>query len=335
MKNVNLATFGTVMFGAVIFTGCAMESPDADSPADDGADATAQTAQDLTRAAPILDGRSAAKSDALLKGTITPLGLDSTWFSGTVAVGATQHWTWNNASLTAAYKVGLSPIGASTASPCQFQVTRAWDVQQNTGEREFHFDIKNTGAIACGANILLASQTRSNTWATGGINAGASQNWTWNNANPLTSAYLVGVSPSGSTSTATCQLEVTRTWYLQQPTGEREFHFTLKNAGTIACQGDVQLAQATAADSSWSTGSMAAGATGGWVWNNANPLDRVYNPGLSPLGASGASVCQLEIPDSTYQQEIKADGTTERRFLFSVKNSGSLACSGTVLLNHL
>lgn len=316
-----------------------------DEPADD--DDAVQTSQAITQvptaakdaasATNVLDGRAAAAAEATTLGAraVVPLGLDSTWFSGSVASGATQHWVWNNASLTAAYKVGLSPIGASTTSPCQFQVTRAWDVQQHTGEREFHFDIKNTGAITCGANILLASQQRTSTWATGGIAAGASQNWVWNNANPLTAAHFAGVSPTGSTTANTCEIEVTRSWYVQQPSGEREFHFTIKNTGAIACQGDIQLAQTTSADSSWSTGTLAPGAAGSWGWNNANPLDRVYVPGLSPAGASGTTACQLEVTETSYQQMIKSDGTAERRFLLTVKNVGSLSCFGTVLLNNL
>ncbi|HEX4422557.1 MAG TPA: hypothetical protein VH165_31800, partial [Kofleriaceae bacterium] len=256
-----------------------MQGPD-DQSDEDNDSQTVASAPAVTDSSAILDGRAAVAAAAagdkgLSAHVISPLSsLDSTWFSGSVAPGGVQHWVWNNASLTSAYKVGLSPIGASTTSVCQFQVTHAWDVQQNTGEREFHFDIQNTGSITCGADILLASATRSNTWSTGGINAGASQSWTWNNANPLTASHFVGISPTGSTSTATCQLEVTRSWYVQQPTGEREFHFTIKNVGSIACQGDVQLALATAADSSWSTGVMASGATGSWGWNNANPLTR-------------------------------------------------------------
>jgi hypothetical protein len=339
MKSVHFTIIPVL--GATLFAGCAVQAEDSQSE-EDGQSvrsiAEAPASSDVAASSVVLDGRAAAAAGTSTLGARTVVAsssLDSSWFSGSVAPGATQHWVWNNASLTAAYKVGLSPVGASTTSPCQFQVTRAWDVQQHTGEREFHFDIKNTGAITCGTDILLASQQRSNTWSTGGINAGATQNWTWNNANPLTASHLVGLSPTGSTSTDTCQLEVTRSWYLQQPTGEREFHFTVKNAGAIACEGDVQLALATAADSSWSTGTLSPGASGSWVWNNANPLDRVYVPGLSPTGASESSTCQLEITDTTYQQMIKSDGTAERRFFLTVKNSGSLACSGTILLNHL
>jgi hypothetical protein len=284
-----------------------------------------------------LDGRAAADAEGKFRSLlgILPLGLTSQWYSGTVAPGVTQHWYWNNSSLTAAYQVGLSPIGASTTSACQFEVTRTWDVQRYGGEREFHFDIKNTGAIACGANVLLGSKTRVATWGTLGIAPGASKNMVWNNANPLTAAYFVGISPDGATSGNPCELEVTRTWYLQQPSGEREFRFTVKNVGAIACQGDVQLALTNAASSSWSTSAIAAGATKSWVWNNANPLDRIYVPGLSPGGASGLSTCQLEVTQSYYRQVINSTGAAEREFRLSVKNVGSLGCFGTVLLNHV
>jgi hypothetical protein len=225
-----------------------------------------------------LDGRAAAAAEARLLGTaaIQPLSAVSSWSSGNVAPGGTQTWTWNNAGTTAAYKVGLSPAGASTSSPCTFSVTRTWDVQQNTLEREFHFQIQNTGAITCATTILLSAQAHFNgAFSTGGIDVGVSREFWWNNATPLNGSHVVSLSPTGSTSAHTCDLEVTSTWYVQQPGGEREFHFIVKNIGAIACQGDILLALTTKADSSWSTGTIAPGAAKGWVWNNANPLTRV------------------------------------------------------------
>jgi len=339
MRTIDLALLPVL--GMTLLAGCALQP---DDQTDEPAVAAAReitgapvTAEDLMLAAGALDGRAAAAAEAKAAGAsvIMPPGAVSSWFSGSVAPGATQHWFWNNSSLTAAFKVGLSPVGASTTSPCQFQVTRAWDVQQFGGEREFHFFVRNTGAIACGANILLAAQDRIATWSTGGIGAGASQTWTWNNANPLNGSYFVGMSPSGATSANTCELEVTRSWYTQLSTGERKFNFTLRNAGAIACQGDVQLALTTAADSSWSNGTVGAGASSSWVWNNANPLTRTYVPGLSPTGASGSNTCQLEVTSTTYQQVIRSDGTAERKFFLTVKNVGTSSCSGTVLLNNL
>lgn len=325
MKSINLVALA--VFGTMSLMGCGVEG---DLPLDDSS--TEPPSQAMSVA---LDGRAAAAAEGVRGMAVSSMGLVSSWYSNSVAPGATQHWYWNNAGSTAAYKVGLSPTGASTSSPCQFEVTRSWDVQQYGGEREFHFYIKNTGTITCGTNILLGSQTRSNTWATGGLDVGASKSWTWNNANPLTASHVVGIVPSGATSGSPCELEVTNSWYTQQPTGEREFKFTVKNVGAIACQGDIQLATITNANSSWSTGSLSPGASHSTTWNNANPLDRVYAPGVSPTGATGASTCDLKVSRSYYQQKINTDGTAEREFIVTVQNVGSLTCSGTVLLNYL
>ena len=333
MNTVNLAL--TPVVSILWLAGCALQPQD--DPVDDGGlDQTPQAIAGAPSASEhALDGRAAVAAEVKALGghAISPASLVSSWFSGSVAAGATQHWSWNNVSLTAAYKVGLVPTGASTTALCQFQVTRTWDVQQSTGEREFHFTIKNTSDITCGATILLAVQQRTGTWKTGGIDIGTSREYQWNNANPRTAAYVVGVSPSGATSSSPCEIEVTRSWYLQQPSGEREFHFVLKNIGAIACQGDIQLAQTTDADSSWASGDLEVG-TESTFWHN-NPLDRVYVPGLSPTGASGTSACRLEMAQSTYAQFITADGTTGHNFNFTVANIGSLACGATVLLNYL
>ena len=282
----------------------------------------------------VLDARSAvaAEHKDLSALTSQPMGL-TTWYSGAVAPGATQHWVWNNAPATLVFTAGASPVGATTASPCDFEITRSWDVQQYGGEREFHFDLKNVGSITCGANVLLDSMPRINSFSTSGIAAGAAKSFTWNNASP--GAFFANVNPSGATSGSPCALEVTRTWYVQQPGGEREFRLTVQNVGAIACQGDVNLGLTTAANSSWSTAALSPGASQGWTWNNANPLDRIYVPGLSPLGASGLTPCALEVTRQYYRQVLNTTGSTEREFHFDVKNVGTLACYGTVLLDYM
>ena len=339
MKIMNIAMPSVLAMS--LLGGCVMQPEEgqvdeADAEQTAQADVSDPAASDPAALARPLDGRAAAAAEAKVLGldTTVPTSL-AAWYSGSLAPGATQSWTWNNASPTAAYQVALSPVGASTASSCTFEVIRTSDVQKYGGEREFHFQIKNTGALTCGTNILLESKQRFATWATGGIEAGASKSWTWNNANPLNAAHIVGVSPSGATSSHPCELELVRTWYVQQPGGEREFKFTVKNVGGIACQGDVQLALTTSAASSWSTGALNPGASQSWVWNNANPLDRVYVPGLAPGGASGLTACQLEVTQSYYRQVIDSDGTPERKLYLTVKNIGSLACFGTVLLNYM
>lgn len=334
MRTIHLALFPVV--SVLWLGGCALQPGD-DPVEDQDQDRASQVTADLP-ASPerALDGRAAVAAGIQAPGAaaISPASLASSWFSGSIAPGASQNWVWNNASVSGAYKVGLSPIGASTTAPCQFQVTRTWDVQQPGGEHEFRFTIKNTGTITCGTTVLLAFQPRTGTWETGGIDIGQSREYWWNHANPLTATYIAGVAPSGATSSSPCVIELTRSWYEQQPSGEREFHFLLKNIGDIACQGDIQLAQTTSADSSWPSGSIVPGAQKSWVWNHANPIDRVYVPGLSPTGGSGITPCVLEVTQSTYQQLI-SDGIAERRFFFTVKNSGSLTCAGTVLLNNV
>lgn len=273
------------------------------------------------------DARTAPAAVGLLAG-VHPM---ASWYSGTLNPGSSQSWVWNNASPTAAFKVGLSPTGASTTTPCQFEVTRTWYAQLYSGEHKFYFVIQNIGGLACGSNVLLSSLTAATSWSTGGLDPGQSGSWTWYNANPLNASHLVGLSPSGATSSTACQLEVTRTWYGGQPSGERRFYVTVKNVGSIACSGTIELAWTTTS-TSWSTGSLAAGATSGSTWNNANPLNLVYVPGLSPVGTGTAAGCQLEVVRSYYVQRINADGTSQRQFVLYFRNVGTVTCSGTVLL---
>ena len=90
--------------------------------------------------------------------------LVASWYSGTLAAGATQNWQWNNNPAGAVYQVGLSPTGAGTSQPCQFQVTRSWYTQLYSGERRFNWTIRNTGAIACGTQVMLSSLSSGATW---------------------------------------------------------------------------------------------------------------------------------------------------------------------------
>jgi hypothetical protein len=88
------------------------------------------------------DGRLDARAAAGRTGVVAATGQTS-WFSGTVAAGATQFWTWFNANpLSASYEVGFSPGGASTSAPCRFQVTGTRYERHSTGERRFQFDVK-------------------------------------------------------------------------------------------------------------------------------------------------------------------------------------------------
>ncbi|CRK57365.1 hypothetical protein [Alloactinosynnema sp. L-07] len=263
---------------------------------------------------------------------VSTQALVTSHFSGTVAPGGTQHWGWNNAPQGLSYVVGLSPKGASTTLPCLFEVTRTWYVQNFGGEREFHYTIKNIGSIACGTDIYLYSlPDAAGVWSTGGVNPGQTVTKHWNNANPLNAAYVVGLSPTGATSTVACQFEVTREWYQQQPGGEREFWFNVKNVGSIACTAEILLGVKTTS-TIISTGTLGPAAEQSKTWNNANPLSAAYIVGFSPSGASASTPCQFELTRGYYAQVINSNGATEREFRQTVKNVGAITCSASKLL---
>src|SRR5262245_14683502 len=139
MRKIHLATLAAV--GAALAAGCGVQ------PGDPAGDELGQVAQALGEprgggheADVALDARAAAADEGpgggAGGGAQSGLAL---WYTGHMDPGAQQHWVWNNAG-TAVYKVGLAPSGTvTTANACQHQVIRSWDIQQPSGEREFHF----------------------------------------------------------------------------------------------------------------------------------------------------------------------------------------------------
>ncbi|HVK24434.1 MAG TPA: hypothetical protein VM677_24010 [Actinokineospora sp.] len=173
-----------------------------------------------------------------------------------------------------------------------------------------------------------AAQSLETSLYSGTVAPGASQHRWWNNANPLSVSYVVGLSPKGASTSSACQFEVTRTWYQQNFGGEREFHYTLANVGSIACGTDIYLYSLPDSAGAWTTGGVNPGQTVTKHWNNANPLNAAYVVGLSPTGATSSAACQFEVTRQWYQQQPGG----EREFWFNVKNVGSIACTAEVLL---
>jgi hypothetical protein len=267
-----------------------------------------------------------ARAAAAAAGTIGPL---SSWFTGTVAAGASQVWTWNNAASNTAYIVGYNPTGASTTATCQFETTSSRYLQRPGGERQFQFTTKNVGSIACGATILFTSLPASVIGSTGGVDPGETQVHLWTNL-PWGWSFLAGLNVSGATSSTPCQFQVTRSWYVQPSGGLREFWMTIKNVGTIACQAEVLLG-ATSGGSSFTPGHLDPGASRTKTWNNANPVTSAYLIGLSPASAS-PNQCQQEVTRLVYRQRINTDGSSERELSITVKNVGTAGCGGLILL---
>ncbi|MER5457620.1 hypothetical protein ABT008_22855 [Micromonospora sp. NPDC002389] len=290
------------------------------------ADSASQPAlRDARAAAAVSDGIGAAA-----KGGI---GIAATWFTGTVAVGGTQGWTWNNAPADAAYVVGYNPAGATTSTMCQFETISSQYVQLWGGQRQFQFTLRNVGSIACGATVQLAAVSSSSYASTGGVSPGGTQTHLWNI--PWHTNWVVGLNPSGATSSAACQFQVTRTWFVQPGAAGalRQFWVEVKNVGSIACQTDIRLGS-TAVSYSFNIASMASGATWSTTWNNANPVTSAYLVGASPQG-SYPITCQFEVTRMIYRQRINTNGTSERQILISFKNLGGTTCGGLAELQTL
>src|SRR5688500_17392803 len=117
-------------------------------------------------------------------------------------------------------------------------------------------------------------------WNSGTVAPGASQSWVWNNV-PAGIAYEVGLTPMWATPSATCSFEIMRTSYVQQPGGEREFRFTIKNIGTISCATQITLRELVSVAGLWQLPTLSPGASTTRTWNNAS-LTSSYAPGLVP-----------------------------------------------------
>jgi hypothetical protein len=179
---------------------------------------------------------------------------NGTWSSGALNPGQSQTSKWNNALYERAYAIGFSPQGATSTTSCQFELTRTWSVMlfNATGpaEREVWFTYKNIGSIACSADIQVGYNDVTETLYHPGMALGSSRSSHWNNANPLDRAYVLDTSTGFTTAGNSCAMEATRGWYVQKintnGTTEREFHYTVKNVGTLVCPANVLLGKADA-----------------------------------------------------------------------------------------
>lgn len=105
-------------------------------------------------------------------------------------------------------------------------------------------------------------------------------------------------------------------------------------AAPVAAAPGTTDARATAgigggAQASWvfATGTIAPGATEQHNWKVPAGLD-AYQVGLSPQGALAGKPCQLEVTRLWYVQQTNQT----RRVYWTVKNVGTLACGGSMLL---
>lgn len=293
----------------------------------------AQAGQSAGSSQPALrDARAAATaSGGLGKAAKGGIGIAATWYTGTVAAGGTQGWTWNNAPADAVYVVGYNPAGATTSATCQFETIDTRYVQLFGGQRQFQFILKNVGSIACAATVQLTAVTSSVYVNTGGISPGGTSTFLWNI--PWSTIWLVGLNPSGATSSAACQFQVSRTWIVQPGSSLRQLWVEVKNVGAVTCQADVRLGSTTIG-SQFAMATVGAGGTWGTTWNNANPVTSAYVISPSPQG-SFPTYCQFEVTRVVYIQRINSDGSSQRQISMWFKNLSTISCGGTAYLQTL
>ncbi len=181
--------------------------------------------------------------------------------------------------------------------------------------------------LAVPGSASAATVTSVRSFDAGTLSPGQSKSYTWNNANSDIYQVNTGAVPSGDPSDS-CATAVTRQWYRWPAGGSRQFLFTIKNVDTVSCDVTVYLA-IMGADRSGSTGTLGPGQAKSWSWNNADVDDNVYLTGVTPSEPTSGT-CQLEV---TWRNRAVPSG--EQRYVWTVRNTGSVACGGQWQLGWL
>ncbi|MDI1466096.1 hypothetical protein QEZ54_34490 [Catellatospora sp. KI3] len=150
------------------------------------------------------------------------------------------------------------------------------------------------------------------------VQPGAVRHVYWNNA--TSDAYAVGLEVATTRSGRACAVEVTRTWYEREATGEREFHLQLTGDSSTACQVRVWLAGLTMYRRNVLP-ALAPGASWSGHWNNAHSEDWAYLVGA--VGSvPGSGSCRIEVKT---HYRTQPDGESE--FYYTATNVGVQTCS--------
>ncbi|MDI1463964.1 hypothetical protein QEZ54_23545 [Catellatospora sp. KI3] len=170
------------------------------------------------------------------------------WVNTTTTLGTTtvaagdSGGTWyyyDDPGTTTAVVPAFTPRGATSANPCQFEVSLI-QIATAEGSRRHAVTIENTGAISCQVDVRLAAIPLGNSWASGTMSPYTTKTWHWNNANPATAVYAVGITPAQEFK----WWGVERTWYVQRinsdGSAEREFYLTVRHYNS-ATSGSAQI----------------------------------------------------------------------------------------------
>lgn len=141
----------------------------------------------------------------------------------------------------------------------------------------------------------------------------------WNNAN--SDAYAPGLEGvTEADPNVSCTGTVNRTWYVRQPSGEREFHLEIEGDPVARCRLTVWLARLSMFRES-STGTLNPGQSRAWLWNNARSAQNIYLVGVYPAQVEDGA-CAIEV---STQYRTQPNG--ENEFIYRAKNVGDVACS--------
>jgi hypothetical protein len=181
-------------------------------------------------------------------------------------------------------------------------------------------------AAAGRTGVAAAAATGQVSWFSGTVAAGATQFWTWNNANPITAGYEVGFSPVGASTSAPCRFQVTGTRYERHSTGERRFQFDIKNTSSIACGATILLSQADDGGAQGSTVPLSPGQVRNQeiTLQHAVLNDPIPIVGLLPgtTGTTPSSPCRIALTDAV--NISSAVGVW--RYRITMQNIGAVSC---------
>jgi hypothetical protein len=177
--------------------------------------------------------------------------------------------------------------------------------------------LTTVGALVATPGVALA--TTFSSFDAGVFAANQVKHVWWNNAN--SDVYAPGLHAVGADNPKlTCELEILRTWYQRNASGEREFHLQIKGDRQQRCQATVWLARLSM-EQETETGELAAGQSRSWPRLNAHTDRNIYLVGaVASQPVSGA--CRIEM---TAKYRTQPNGQTD--FIYTATNTGDVTCS--------
>jgi hypothetical protein len=177
--------------------------------------------------------------------------------------------------------------------------------------------------------VLLNWVVPGTSWSSGTLNPGASTTTTWKHANPA-KVYVVGLNP-GKVSTANCAFELTSASYIRVNSTEKQFTFTVKNIGSVACSAGVQLGWLDSilipVSEKFNPQVLHPNAEGSVGWSKyLLSTDAVYVLGVNLTRIDTSAPCRVKMLTHDFYAFLYADGSTNGWLKVDVKNTGSTDC---------